>query len=253
LNAFETSPIGLGSKQIPNGVFDMKQRQQPFRITVRKTVTLPYLVYKPENYQEYEEGIPLIFFLHGAGERGTDLDLVKLYGIPHEIESGREFPFLVVSPQCPEDTIWANELDALHALLERIIEEYNVDCSRIYLTGLSMGGNGAWRLAVSYPSMFAAVVPICGWTKPIFGFPERIKVLKDVPVWAFHGTEDDIISIKSSQELVDVLKANQGNVKFTIYPDTGHDAWTQTYKNRELYEWLLQQVNDDYSSKSFSA
>jgi predicted peptidase len=189
---------------------------------------------------------PLVLFLHGIGERGNDLELVKLFGMPKEIEEGMDFPFIVVSPQCPEDTIWANELDALHALLEDIIKQYQVDTSRIYLTGLSMGGSGSWHLAAAYPSMFAAIVPICGWANPLIGFPERIKVLKDVPVWAFHGAEDEVIPLQRSQELVDVLKANQGNVKFTIYPDTPHDSWTQAYENPELYEWLLQQKNDNF-------
>jgi predicted peptidase len=166
----------------------MRQTQQSFQITFQKTVSLPYLLYTPKDYEGFEKEFPLVLFLHGGGERGTDLDLVKLHGIPKKIEEGMELPFIVLSPQCPGNTIWENELDALHALLEKIIEEYQVDKSRIYLTGLSMGGNGAWHLAADYPSKFAAVVPICGWANPLFGFPERIQVLKDVPVWAFHGT-----------------------------------------------------------------
>lgn len=129
------------------------------------------------------------------------MELVKLFGIPKEIEEGVDFSFLVVSAQCPEDTIWANELGALHALLENITENYRVDKSRIYLTGLSMGGNGAWHLASAYPSMFSAVVPICGWANSLIGFPERIKVLKDVPVWAFHGADDEIVPFKSHKSL----------------------------------------------------
>jgi predicted peptidase len=223
----------------------MRQQQQSFQATIQKIVSLQYLLYTPKDYQGSEKELPLVLFLHGIGERGTDLEIVKLFGIPKEIEEGVDFPFLVVSPQCPEDTIWANELDALHALLENIIEKYQVDTSRIYLTGLSMGGNGSWHLAAAYPSMFAAVVPICGWANPLFGFPERIKVLIDVPVWAFHGAEDEVIPLQRSQELVDALKANQGNVRFTVYPNTPHDSWTQTYENPELYEWLLQQKNDN--------
>jgi predicted peptidase len=104
-----------------------------------------------------------------------------------------------------------------------------------------MGGNGVWHFAAAYPSLFAAVVPICGWADPLLGFPERIKVLKDVPVWAFHGAEDEIVPLKGSKELVNVLRSIHGNIKFTVYPDTPHDSWTQTYRNPELYEWLLQQ------------
>jgi predicted peptidase len=224
----------------------MRQQQQSFQTAIQKNVSLQYLLYTPKDYPGSEKEFPLILFLHGIGERGTDLELVKLFGIPKEIEEGVDFPFLVVSPQCPEDTIWANELDALYALLENIIETHQVDTSRIYLTGLSMGGSGSWHLAAAYPSMFAAVVPICGWANPFLGFPERIRVLRDVSVWAFHGAEDEVIPLQRSQELVDVLKANQGNVKFTVYPDTPHDSWTQTYKNPELYKWLLQQKNDNF-------
>jgi predicted peptidase len=225
----------------------MKQQHQSFQATIQKTVSLRYLLYTPKDYEGSKKEYPLVFFLHGIGERGNDLDLLKLYGIPKMIEDGMDFPFLVVSPQCPDDTVWANELDTLYALLEEAIEKYRVDKSRIYLTGLSMGGNGAWRLATAYPSMFAAVVPICGFGNPYLGFPERIRVLKDVPIWAFHGEEDDVVPLQRSKELVDVLEANQGNVKFTAYPDTKHDSWTLTYKNPELYEWLLQHKNENFS------
>jgi predicted peptidase len=191
-----------------------------------------------------------VLFLHGIGERGADLELLKLHGIPKVIAQGTDFPFIVLSPQCPEDTIWTNELDALHALLETIIEKYNVDHSRIYLTGLSMGGYGTWHFAATFPTMFAAIAPICGGAVPFVGFPERIHVLKDVPIWAFHGEKDEVVPLQESQELVDVLITHQGNVKFTIYPGTDHDSWTQTYENPDLYEWLLQQKNDNFQMSS---
>ena len=226
----------------------MRQQKQSFQAKINKDVSLNFLLFTPKDYQSTEKEFPLVLFLHGIGERGTDLELVKLFGIPKEIEEGVDFPFLVVSPQCPVDTIWANELDALHALLEKTIKDFRVDTSRIYLTGLSMGGNGVWHFAAAYPSLFAAVIPICGWADPLLGFPERIKVLKDVPVWAFHGAEDEVVPLQESQELVDVLKAHHGNVKFTVYPDTDHDSWTQTYENPKLYDWLLNQKNHNYSA-----
>lgn len=225
----------------------MRQQPQSFQATIQKSVSLQYLLYTPKDYQDSEKELPLVLFLHGIGERGNDLELLKIFGIPKVIEDGVDFPFLVLSPQCPEDTIWAYELDALHALLKNIIEKYQIDKSRVYLTGLSMGGNGAWHLAAAYPSMFAALVPICGWADPHLGFPERIHVLKDVPVWAFHGAEDEIVPLQGSEVLVNVLKVKQGNVKFTVYPNTGHDSWTQTYENPELYEWLLRQKNENYT------
>jgi predicted peptidase len=171
----------------------MRQQPQSFQATIQKNVSLEYLLYLPIDYQNSDQRCPLVLFLHGIGERGADLELLKLHGIPKVIAQGTDFPFIVVSPQCSEDTIWTNELDALHALLEAIIEKYNVDHSRIYLTGLSMGGFGTWHLAATYPSLFAAIVPICGGTTPFVGFPERIQVLKNVPVWAFHGAEDEVV------------------------------------------------------------
>jgi predicted peptidase len=224
----------------------MSQQPQSFQATIQKNVTLEYLLYLPPGYQSSGQKWPLVLFLHGIGERGADLELLKLHGIPKVIADGMDFPFLMISPQCPEDTVWSNELDALHALLENIIETYQVDKSRIYLTGLSMGGFGTWHLAATYPSMFAAIVPICGGTTPFVGFPEKIKILKNVPVWTFHGAEDEVVPLQGSQELVDMLIAHQGDVKFTIYPDTDHDSWTQTYENPELYKWLLQQKNDNF-------
>lgn len=228
----------------------MKQQPQSFQATIQKNVSLQFLLYLPTDYHNSDQKWPLVLFLHGMGERGADLELLKDHGIPKMITQGTDFPFLVVSPQCPEETLWANEVDALQALLENIIEKYPVDKSRIYLTGLSMGGNGSWHLAAAYPSMFAAVVPICGWANPFIGFPERIHILKNVPVWAFHGAEDEVVPLQGSQEFVDALKAHQGKVKFTVYPDTDHDSWTQTYENPELYEWLLQQNNDNFQMSS---
>lgn len=102
-------------------------------------------------------------------------------------------------------------------------------------------------LAEAHPILFAAIVPICGGTVPKIGSPERIKVLKDVPVWAFHGAKDEIVPIEMSKELVDVLRQHNGNVKFTVYPDAGHDSWTETYRNKDLYAWLLEQKNDKFT------
>lgn len=133
------------------------------------------------------------------------------------------------------------ELDALHALIVDVVKSYAIDRSRIYLTGLSMGGYGAWHLAEAYPHLFAAIIPICGGTRPMIGFPERIKVLKDTPIWIFHGVKDDVVPLKNSQDLVDVLIKHGGKVKFTIYPDAGHDSWTRTYENLDVFAWLMTQ------------
>jgi predicted peptidase len=230
----------------------MASKQQPSSIdaTIQKNVSLPYLIYLPPEYPGSAKNWPLVVFLHGMGERGADLERLKRNGIPKEIATGREYPFIVVSPQCTAQSTWLVELDALHALIEKIIGAYQIDTSRIYLTGLSLGGFATWHLAAAYPSLFAAIVPICGGTIADLGFPERIKVLKDVPVWVFHGAQDEAVPLHMSQELVDVLQAHDGNVKFTVYPDVKHDSWTQTYANPELYAWLLQQQNHNFQLTS---
>jgi len=219
----------------------MKQTQHLFESSAEKKVSLRYLLYLPKEYGA-QQGVkwPLVLFLHGMGERGDDLELVKKHGIPKIVEE-RDSPFVAISPQCPSYSMWTTELDALHALIMEVIQTYSIDKSRIYLTGLSMGGFGAWHLAEAYPRLFAAVVPICGGALPMIGFPERIKVLKDTPIWAFHGAKDNVVPLKTSQELVDVLRKHNGNVRFTVYPEAGHDSWTETYGNPELYEWLLKQ------------
>jgi predicted peptidase len=132
-------------------------------------------------------------------------------------------------------------VDELHYLLIDAMQRYNIDETRIYLTGLSMGGYGAWHLAAAYPDLFAAVVPICGGMVHENELLEEIKVLKDVPIWIFHGAKDETVPIKNSQELYDILKKIRGNVQFTVYPKLGHDSWTKTYDNPELYKWLLKQ------------
>jgi predicted peptidase len=135
--------------------------------------------------------------------------------------------------------MWTMMNDELHALLMDAVQRYNIDEACIYLTGLSMGGYGAWHLAAAYPDLFAAVVPICGGMIHDSGFTEKIKVLKDVPIWIFHGAKDEAVPIQNSKELYDALKKYGGHVKFTIYPKLGHDSWTKTYDNPNLYKWLL--------------
>ncbi|MBF8982678.1 prolyl oligopeptidase family serine peptidase [Lutibacter sp. B2] len=220
----------------------MKQLKNSFSTKIEKKLSLKYLLYLPKNYHSNErKKWPLIVFLHGIGSRGEDIEIVKKNGIPKMIEENEELPFIVVAPQCPTNSLWPIELDALYFLINKIIKEQNVDASRVYLTGLSMGGIGTWHLAEAYPNLFAAIIPICGGAVPFMGFPERIRVLKDIPVWAFHGDADDVVPLKMSEELVDELKNHNENVQLTVYPNVGHDSWTQTYNNPQIYEWLLQQ------------
>ena len=213
------------------------QTSHLFERTLSKTVSLNYLLYLPENYSNSKQDFPLILFLHGAGERGDDLSLVKIHGIPKIVEQQKDFPFIAVSPQCPLDRWWVDPwlIEALNSLLDDIIATYRVDKSRAYLTGLSMGGFGTWALAMMYPEKFAAIAPVCGGGMPWMAFR-----LKNIPVWAFHGAKDEVVPFQRGEEMVEALRKNGGNVKFTVYPEAGHDSWTETYNNPELYEWFLQ-------------
>lgn len=202
---------------------------------IMKRVNLKYLLFLPENYGKTPQKWPLILFLHGMGERGDDLEAVKIHGIPKIVEMKKDFPFIAVSPQCPPSSLWSLENDGLNALLDDIIENYDVDADRIYLTGLSMGGYGTWDLAMAYPNKFAAIAPICGGNEP-----KKTYLLKNVPVWVFHGAKDNVVPLKASEEMVEALKARGGEVKFTVYPEADHDSWTETYLNPDLYEWFLQ-------------
>jgi len=191
-----------------------------------------YLLYLPDDYTELKTKWPLILFLHGAGERGDSLQKVKVHGPPKLIDNGKTFPFIILSPQCPKNQGWAT--DELDALLKDVTKLYRVDKNRTYVTGISMGGYGTWALATKYPDRFAAIAPICGG-----GYLNKAELLKHLPIWVFHGAKDKVVPLQRSQEMVDVLKKVGGNVKFTIYPEAGHDSWTKTYNNPELFEWFL--------------
>ncbi len=195
---------------------------------------LNYLLYLPENYNENEKW-PLILFLHGIGERGDDLDLVKKEGLPKLLESNKELPFIIVSPQCPDESYWSEHVDDLYELIQAIKKKHSVDDSRVYLTGLSMGGFGAWSLGTKHPEEFAAIVPICGGLEDT----EEVKKLKNTPTWVFHGAKDPIIPLELSKILVDTLQECGGDVRFTIYPDLTHNSWDVTYNNPKLYTWFL--------------
>ena len=200
---------------------------------------LNYLLFLPEGYQTKSENPnkswPLMIFLHGAGERGSDLEQVKAWGPPKRVENEVDFPFVLVSPQCPRGQFW--NTDHLLQLVQATIETHNVDPDRVYLTGLSMGGYGSWALAAEAPELFSAVAPICGG-----GDPRTADQLKDLPIWVFHGDDDGVVPLSESKKMVDAVKEVGGeNIKFTIYEGVGHDSWIQAYDDDALYQWLLEQ------------
>jgi predicted peptidase len=210
-------------------------RQEPQSLTmgIRKTVPINYLLYLPKEYGlDQNRRWPVILFLHGSGERGNDLNKVKAYGPPKLIADGQDLPFVIVSPQVPERSTW--DVDALDALLDDVVRQYAVDEERVYLTGVSMGGAGTWRLAIAHPERFAAIAPICGW-----GDPSMARRLSSIPTWVFHGAKDDQVPLRASEEMVEALKQAGNEPRFTIYPDAGHDSWTPAYNNPDLFAWFL--------------
>jgi len=212
-----------------------RQQELKFEAQIVKTVRLNYLLFLPKGYdKDSEQKWPLILYLHGAGERGDDLERVKVHGPPKIVEQEDDFPFIVISPQCPEFSWWTFEIEVLNALLDRITKRHAVDEDRVYLTGLSMGGFGTWSLATAYPERFAAIAPICGR-----GDSKKAHLLKDIPAWVFHGAKDEVVKPENSEEMVNALKEIGADVQYTLYPDAGHDSWTETYNNPKLYEWFL--------------
>ena len=205
--------------------------QKPRTIAVHAKIS--YLAFLPTSYSAKGAPVPLIIFLHGSGERGNDLNKVKAWGPPAIAEKDPAFPFMVVSPQVPDGEWWHANL--LKGMIDEVLARYYVDRSRVYLTGLSMGGYGAWDLAIRYPDYFAAVAPVCGG-----GTPLEVARMKHVPTWVFHGMKDDAVPETESARMVAALKAAGGDVRYTVLPDAGHvDAWVYAYGEAGLFDWFL--------------
>lgn len=218
------------------------QHARSFTQTLTETVRTRYLLFLPQGYAEDPaRKWPLMVFLHGAGERGDDLDLVAKHGPPKQVKEAPDFPFILVSPQCPAGKRWSDTV--VLALMDEVIANFRVDPARVYLTGLSMGGYGTWSLGVTHPERFAAIAPICGGgdvVKILLTEPDKVRALRSLPVWAFHGGKDPVVPVAESERMVDALKRfGAREVKLTVYPEAQHDSWTETYQNPELYDWFL--------------
>lgn len=229
-------------------------------ITVAGT-SYRFQVHVPRDWNKSKKW-PVVLFLHGVGERGDDGMKQTLIGISAAIRRRPDdHPFVVVLPQCREGKTWT-DIDTQKmamAELEQTIREFNGDRDRVVLTGLSMGGYGVWELSMRNPGKFAALVPICGGLKPVKQFPEIHSSLTDdtkvgdpyaevarligkTPVWVFHGTDDKTVPVEESRKIVEAIKQAGGNVRYTEYPETGHDAWTKAYAEPELAPWMLAQM-----------
>jgi len=212
--------------------------------TVQAPVTeggLPYLLFIPKGYNQSKERWPLVIFLHGSGERGTDIEVVKKHGPPMLVEKNPAFPFIVVSPQLPAQSATVGRfwpIPPLEALLDHVQKTFRVDPSRIYLTGLSLGGIATWDWGTTHPDRFAALAPVAA-----FGDPSKACNAKNVPVWAFHGDHDDAVDTRGDFEMVDALKkcGSSPAPRLTVYPNTDHWSWVPAYNDPALWMWLLEQ------------
>jgi predicted peptidase len=197
--------------------------------------SMGFKLFLPNNYNDHEDqSFPLILFLHGIKRRGNDLSLLDDYGLLEVADQSVNFPYIVVAPQCPSDTYWPENRLIVLSLLNQILEKYQVDQNSIYLTGFSMGGNGVWDLAAKDEGLFAAAVPVSGW----YEANAAIR-LCTMPIWAFHGENDDIVSISSSETMVNAITEAGGAPLFTRYPGLTHNVMHETYTNPQLYDWLM--------------
>jgi predicted peptidase len=201
--------------------------------------SISYLLYLPKEYGAKQTNWPVMLFLHGRGESFGPLSLVKKWGPPRIAERGEDLGYILVSPQCPAKESWQQpaQQELLNKLLDHVLAQFQADKDRVYLTGLSMGGYGSWRLAADHPERFAAVVPICG-----AGKTEDAAKLKSMPIWVFHGTDDKSVPFKRSEEMVKAIKeAGSTSIRFTTLEYIGHNSWEAAYATPELYEWLNKQ------------
>lgn len=204
-----------------------------------KKVSYPYLSYLPKEYStDSTKQWPLIIYLHGGSSRGTDLKKLYSGGIPDQIYRGREFPFIIVAPQCPEHVRWSTE-DWFENFYNEVIGTFRIDTNRVYLTGVSLGGSGTWYLAVKYPDKFAAIAPISGFTSHIDFIDENIDKLIDMPIWAFHGKTDNVVPFEETERLIKKLEKKNRRLRFSAEPEAGHWIHWLVYPDQELYDWFL--------------
>jgi pimeloyl-ACP methyl ester carboxylesterase len=198
-----------------------------------------YITYLPTDYvNDSLKEYPLLIFLHGGSARGTDtLDLFDA-GPFDQIYRGRNFPFIVVAPQCPKHLRWSTE-NWFENFYNDLKKKYQVDTNRVYLTGVSLGGSGTWYLATKYPDKFAAIAPMSGFTRHMDYISENIENLKSMPVWAFHGESDNVVPVEETDYLIDILKDINSQVQYTRERNVGHWIHWMVYPGKEIYDWFM--------------
>ena len=202
-------------------------------------LTLKYIVSVPDDYKP-EEKLPMIVFLHGAGERGENLELVKVHGVLKHFEGGKcklfpELRTIVLAPQCPDGTMWQNQVPLVMELIDRVAKEYNADPDRISITGLSMGGFGSYALATQYPDYFSALAMVCG------GGPQwHSASLTKMAVRLYHGVVDSLVPVENSVSICHTLQLFGGHPELILYENYDHNSWDPAYES-DLIKWLTEQ------------
>lgn len=194
----------------------------------------PYIAYIPENVSSRPA---LLIQLHGAGERGNggnDLEKVLVHGFAKIVDDTNLKDCIFIMPQCPDDTFWVAKIESLKSFIDKMIQDFSIDTTRIYLCGLSMGGFGTWYTAMAYPTLFAAIAPCCGG-----GMAWNASTLQ-MPIWTFHGLEDCVVSPSQTIEMIDALKPLNPNLKYTLYEGVNHNSWDYAF-SEETLTWLLAQ------------
>lgn len=208
-------------------------------VSAAENGNMNYAVCYPDHY----EGLPLLVYLHGAGERGTAFDHVYRHGIPLLLEKGRTYPAVILVPQCPTEVVWCNIVDRIKSVIDTVAAEFSVQSDRICLTGSSMGGFGTWSTALTYPNFFSAIAPIAGG-----GMAWRAKRLVTTPVYAFHGAGDTVVVPAYSQMMCDAVTAAGGEARLVLLEDFGHDdGINYAYRETDMVDWLLRQRRTDFA------
>lgn len=238
----------FNNKKIFSQNFDLYSKA----VFIQKKDTLPYRFLTPITIADSEKVFPLVIFLHGSGERGNDNEKQLIHGgqLFVSLENRKNFPCYALFPQCPENKRWV-EVDwkaASHimpeepsvpmkltiALIDSFVKTYPVDKNRIYIMGISMGGYGTWDLISRFPEKFAAAIPICGG-----GDENQAPKIKNLPIWAFHGTIDKVVMVQRSRNMINAVKKAGGKPKYTEYPKIGHNAWDKAFEEKDLLKWLF--------------
>ena len=226
---------------------------------IKNTDTLPYRLLLPENYDTHKK-YPLIFFMHGAGERGNDNEAQLIHGAKLFLQPGvrQAYPAIIVFPQCAKNSFWSSvkftnengkreflfdknasptiSMQLANDLLHQLIKQYPVQKKQIYIGGLSMGGMGTFELVYRNPKLFAAAMPICGG-----GDPAIARDVRKTDWWVFHGAKDDVVPPAFSDKMVAALRAVKASVKYSLYPNANHNSWDAAFAEPGLLSWLFAQ------------